>query len=88
MKWYRILWQLTRDVLFTGLGTWIIWKQVYAAVPNPYLLLFAGACFWPASRSAVTTILSGPGSSSESPRPPAEPHSESSQHGDGTDEHA
>lgn len=87
MKWLTILWQLMRDVLFTGLGTWIIYRQVYAAEPSPYLLLFAASCFWPAARSAVTTLLSGPGQSSELPHPPQEPRSGSSLPGGGTDEH-
>lgn len=86
MKWWLTAWQLIRDVLFTGLGAWIIYRQVYAAAPSPYLLLFAAACFWPAARSAVTTLLSGPGSPSELPRPPAEPSSGSSPHEGGTGE--
>jgi hypothetical protein len=72
VKWLKILRQLVRDVLFTGIGVWIIWKQVESQDPNTALLVFAGACFWPAARSAVATILSGPGQSSESPAPPAE----------------
>ena len=86
MKWISILWQLMRDVLFTGLGTWIIWKQVYAPVPNPYLLAVAVGLFSPAARSAVISILSGPGLSSESREPPEEPPSKSLPPGGGTGE--
>lgn len=87
MKWYQTLWQqLIRDVLVPGLGTWIIWKQVEAAVPSTPLLLFAGACFWPAARSAVITILSGPGSSSEPREPPEEQPPASLPPGGGTGE--
>lgn len=87
MKWYQILWQqLIRDVLLTGLGVWIIYKQVYAVAPNLYLLVFAAGCFWPAARSAVTTILSGPGASSQSPAPPEEPQSRPLPPGGGTGE--
>jgi hypothetical protein len=87
VKWLQILWQqLVRDVLLPGLGAWVVYKQVYAAVPNPYLLAFAAGCFWPAARFALTTILSGPGASSESPAPPGEPSSPSSRPGGGTGE--
>ena len=66
MKWWSIAWQVTRDVGLTGFGAWVIWKQVYAAQPNPTLLLVALGCITPAARSAVTAILSGPGPTSES----------------------
>jgi len=78
VKWLSILWQLTRDVGLTGLGAWVIWKQVYAPVPNPTLLIVALGCMSPATRRAVITILSGPGSSSESPEQPSEPPPQSS----------
>jgi hypothetical protein len=86
VKWYQILWQLTRDVGLTGFGVWVIWKQVEAPVPDTALLVVALGCITPAARSAVATILSGPGSSSESPHQPEEPSSESSPPGDGTHE--
>lgn len=72
MKWLSIAWELIRDVVLTGLGAWVIWRQVYQPVPNPALLVVALGCISPAARHAVTTILSGPGSSSESPHLPAE----------------
>jgi hypothetical protein len=77
-KWWQVAWQSIRDVGMTGLGAWIVWKQVYAPDPSPALLFFAGGCFWPAARHAVTTILSGPGSSSESPHQHSDPQSPSS----------
>lgn len=86
MKWSQILWQSIRDVGLTGFGVWVAWKQVEAPVPNPYLLALAAGCFWPAARSAVTAILSGPGQSSESSHPPEGPSSEHSPHEGGTDE--
>lgn len=78
MKWFQILWQLMRDVALTGFGVWVIWKQVYQAQPNTTLLLVALTCITPAARAAVISILSGPGSSSESPEPHGEPPSPSS----------
>ena len=86
MKWYQILWQLMRDVLLTGFGVWVIWRQVLAPEPNGTLLAVALVCIAPAARSAVTTVLSGPGSSSESREPPQEPPSLPSLPGGGTDE--
>jgi len=86
VKWVSILRQLIRDVLIPGLGAWIIWKQTEAAVPSTPLILFAGACFWPAGWSAVTTILSGLGSSSEPREPPQGPSSPSSLPEGGTGE--
>ena len=77
MKWLQTAWRLVRDVGLTGLGGWVVYKQVYAAEPSTPLLIFSAACFWPAARSAVITVLSGPGSSSESPAPAAEPPSPS-----------
>jgi len=72
VKWLSILWQLVRDVALTGFGVWVIWTQVERPDPNGTLLAVALVCIAPAARSAVATVLSGPGSSSESPRPPAE----------------
>jgi len=78
VKWASTLWQLTRDVGLTGFGVWLIWTQAHQAEPNGTLLAVALVCIAPAARSAVTTVLSAPGSSSESsPRHPAPP-SESS----------
>lgn len=73
MKWLSIAWQLVRDVGMTGFGVWIIWTQVERPDPNGTLLAVALVCIAPAARSAVTTVLSGPGSSSESSPPHAEP---------------
>lgn len=81
MKWAQILWQLIRDVVLTGFGVWVIWKQVYQPHPSAELLIVALGCITPAARTAVTTILSGPGSSSESAPPPAELPSPSSRSG-------
>lgn len=86
MTWYQILWQLIRDVGLTGFGVWIIWKQVEAPVPDTTLLLVALGCITPAARSAVMAILSGPGSSLESPHSPEGSPSEHSPPGGGTDE--
>lgn len=78
MKWLQTAWTLLRDIGLTSFGMWIIWKQVESVSPNAALLVVALGCIAPAARSAVATILSGPGSSSVSLPPPAEPHSESS----------
>jgi hypothetical protein len=78
VKWLSILWQLIRDVLLTGLGCWIIWKEVESPVPDTALLVVALGCIAPAARTAVAAILSGPGSSSESPAPLEEPPSQPS----------
>jgi hypothetical protein len=87
VKWLSILWQLMRDVLLTSFGVWIIWKEVEAAVPNTALLVVALGCIAPAARTAVATILSGPGSSSESPAPQEElPSPPSPPEGGGTGE--
>jgi hypothetical protein len=77
---------LLRDVGLTGFGIWIIWTQVEAASPNAALLVVALGCIAPAARSAVATILSGPGASSESSRPQEEQPSSSSPHGGGAGE--
>lgn len=86
MKWVPILRQLIRDVLLPCLGGWVVYKQVYAAVPNPYLLAIAAGCFWRAAQSAITTILSGPGQSSASPESQEEPPPKSLSPGGGTGE--
>lgn len=89
MKWVDLLWQLVRDVLLTGLGAWIIWKQVESPVPDTALLVVALGCIAPAARSAVATVLSGPGSSSSSQHLPEELPSESlPPEGGGTGERA
>jgi hypothetical protein len=71
VKWLQILWQLMRDVGLTGFGVWVIWRQVEAPDPNGALLAVALVCIAPAARSAVTTVLSGPGSSSASQHSPS-----------------
>jgi hypothetical protein len=88
VKWLSILWQLVRDVMLTGYGMWVIWSQVQRPDPNGTLLAVALVCIAPAARSAVTTVLSGAGSSSESSHPPAEPPSASlhASSSEGTDE--
>jgi hypothetical protein len=86
VKWIQILRLLIRDVLIPGLGVWIIWKQTEAAVTSTPLLIFAGACFWPAAQSAIITILSGLGSSSGRRELPEEPPPPSLPPGGGTGE--
>ena len=86
MKWLQILWQLMRDVGLTGFGVWVIWRQVEAPDPNGALLAVALVCIAPAARSAVTTVLSGPGSSSPSQHPPSERPSPPSLPEEGADE--
>lgn len=78
MKWAQTAWILLRDIVLTGFGVWIIWKQVESLDPNAALLVVALGCLAPAARSAVAAILSTPGSSLESPPPSAEPPSEPS----------
>jgi len=80
VKWVSILWQLIKDVALTGLGMWVIWKQVYSQHPSTELLVVACGCIAPAALSAAAVILSAPGSSSESrpresapPSPPSRP---------------
>jgi hypothetical protein len=85
VKWLSITWELIRDVGLTGFGVWVIWKQVYAPAPDPALLVVALGCIVPSARSAIITVLSGPGSSSGSPHPPAEQPSSPS-HSEATDE--
>lgn len=86
MKWLSIAWELIRDVVLTGFGVWVIWKQVYQPVPNAGLLVVALGCITPAARSAVATVLSGPGSSSASShRQPEQPSEPSPPPGGGTD---
>lgn len=86
MRWLQILWELSRDVGMTGFGAWVIYTQVEAAAPSAILLVVALGCITPAARSAVTTILSGPGLSSHSQPPPAERPPPSSLPGAGTGE--
>lgn len=66
MRWVQTAWTLLRDVALTGFGIWIVWKQVETVNPNAALLVVALGCIAPAARSAVATILSGPGPLSES----------------------
>lgn len=77
MKWVQTAWTLLRDIGLTGFGMWIIYKQVESVSPNAALLVVALGCIAPAARSAVATILSVPGESSESPPPHAEQPSSS-----------
>lgn len=88
-KWLSILRQSFRDVVLMGFGAWIIWKQVYATSPNPYLAVIGFAFMVPSARAAIFTILSGPGSSSESsPPPPVQlPPSSSKGENDGPNGH-
>jgi hypothetical protein len=81
VKWAQTAWTLLRDVGLTGFGMWVIYTQVESMSPNAALLVVALGCIAPAARSAVATILSAPGSSSESlqsPEEPRSPHSTSS----------
>jgi hypothetical protein len=71
------MWSLLRDIGLTGFGVWIVYKQVESVSPNAALLVVALGCIAPAARSAVATILSGPGSLSESQPPHAESPSSS-----------
>ena len=66
VKWRALVRQSARDILLMGFGGWIIWKEVYASVPNGYLILVGFACMVPSARSAIIAILSEPGSSSSS----------------------
>ena len=84
MKWQSILRQNLRDVVLLGFGAWIIWKEVYAAAPNTALILAGFGCMVPSARAAILSILSEPGSSSESPAPPQQRPSQSS-HSEDTD---
>jgi hypothetical protein len=77
VKWRPNLERILKDLPATIFGGWIIWKQVYSADPNAYLALIGFACMFPAARSAITTILSTPGSSQRPPEPPEEPSSAS-----------
>ena len=81
MKWRPILRLIIQDYAMTGFGAWIIWKQVYTTTPNGYLALIGFACMFPAARSAVLTILSIPGQSSQLPPGQAESSQASSQQG-------
>jgi hypothetical protein len=69
VKWQQILRHVIQDYALPGFGAWIIWKQVYAEVPNGYLAAIGFACMFPAARSAIAPILSAPGQSSESSPP-------------------
>ena len=86
MRWLQTAWTLLRDIGLTGFGVWVIWKQVESLDPNAALLVVALGCIAPAARSAVATILSGPGSSLEPREPPEEPPPPSLQPGGGTGE--
>jgi hypothetical protein len=77
VKWQSILRHIIQDYALTGFGAWIIWKQVYAQVPNAALAAIGFACMFPAARAAVLTILSAPGQSSESPPDHSEQQSRS-----------
>lgn len=83
LKWQATLRRVVQDVPMVLFGAWIIYKQVYAANPNGYLALIGFGCMFPAARSAIATILSGPGSSSSSPELPSESSSTSRQEHDG-----
>lgn len=73
-----------RDVVLTGFGGWIIWKQVYAVTPNGYLALVGLACMLPSGRAAIISILSEPGPSwRSSPSAPEQPSLPSASNGSG-----
>lgn len=69
MEWLTRLWQLTRDVALTGLGLYVIYKQVADTTPNLALIGAGLTLLFPAGHNAVRQI-SGTGSSSP-PSPPA-----------------
>lgn len=73
MKWRDAIRKNFRDIILMGFGGWIIWKQVYAQYPNGYLALVGLACMIPSGRAAIISILSEPGSSSQSSHSPSEP---------------
>jgi len=79
-----------RDVVLTGFGAWIIWKQVYSQNPNGYLALIGLAFMLPSARAAVISILSEPGpslpsssSTSERREPPSTATTEGGRNGNG-----
>lgn len=69
--WLSRLWAVTRDVVLTGFGAWVIWRQVLAAVPDPYLIFAGLALASPAAADKLRAIISGGGS----PGPPSPPPS-------------
>jgi hypothetical protein len=85
VKWVSVGWQLIRDIGLTGFGVWVIWTQVYQPAPSAALLVVALGCIAPAARAAAISVLSGPGSSSQSPAPQEEPPSPPSQQEEGAD---
>ena len=66
MKWHEKVRSGFRDTILLGFGMWIIWTQIYAKNPNGYLILVGFGCMVPSTRAAITSVLSGPGSSSYS----------------------
>lgn len=85
MKWpsFRKVWgQSLRDTVLMGFGAWIIWTEVYSSQPNGYLILVGFGFMVPSGRSAIITLLSEPGQSSESSQKPELPDSGSSRRED------
>src|ERR1700756_5173581 len=72
VNWLSILQKGFRDVFLLGFGAWVIWKQVYAPIPNGYLAAIGFGMMVPAAGTAVIKILSEPGSSSSSSPPQEE----------------
>jgi len=80
LEWLNWLWAITRDVVFTGFGLWVIYRQVLAPAPSTPLIFTGLALASPAAFERVRRILgSGSGSSGHSsPPPPPEPSQDSS----------
>ncbi len=91
-KFWDKIWSGIRDVGGTGLGGWVIYREVYSAHPSTPLLILAGALIVPAARANLLAILAHAGGegggSSSTPPPPTGPSSGlSSQRKEGTGEH-
>lgn len=82
--WLSRLRDIARDLVLTGFGLWVIYRQVLAPVPNVWLIFTGIALASPAGAERLRRILaSGNGSSGQpSPPPPSAPSPVSSGHAD------
>lgn len=66
-------WEIIRDVVLTGTGIFLAIQQAYSLHPDDAILALAMGFTAPAAFEHVKALLSSPGESVSSRRPPASP---------------
>ena len=73
MEWLKALGRFLRDVVLTGFGLWVIYRQVLAATPNVWLIFTGLALASPAAAERLRRMLVSGNGPSGSPLPPPPP---------------